>query len=85
MNVISIEERYNSLLKLGINEVLRLADIGQQMQWVECSERMPNSDGHYIVRNNIGREISYFFKRNGRFIDNNITHWMPLPKPPKGE
>lgn len=34
-------DKYNELLKLGIDELLRLAEIGERMQWVPTKDRLP--------------------------------------------
>lgn len=76
------------------------------MDWIKCSERMPEKDGEYLVVNDGRFEIAEYSesaKEDGYFpfgyeelefddfgnklIDwtelRKITHWMPLPDPPK--
>ena len=67
------------------------------MKWIPVSERLPNTFGEYIVacKDAFGEVYSDyadydpFAKRwkTGLFLDNgeSVTHWMPLPEPPKGE
>ena len=65
-------------------------------QWVRVEERLPGWSGDYICvsRDKNGREwvipaewsreMKTWFGRFGE-IRNKVTHWMPLPEPPKGE
>ena len=65
-------------------------------RWIKCSERMPDKDvavlgfiAHrpiiMIVRFNIEGEDDYWFtdEYDDCFGKNEVTHWMPLPEPPK--
>lgn len=56
--------------------------------WGDCDEAMPECDGYYLAYYTFsdGRhayDIVYFNARS--LISNYITHWMPLPDPPKGD
>ena len=69
------------------------------MEWIPVTERLPDFDGmclcmrkSYSKANFRHQEIMYFdydgqgFFSNveGIFVaDGNVTHWMPLPKPPE--
>lgn len=55
--------------------------------WISCSERMPERDGFYLAYFKFanGRracDIVYF--NVGAPICSAITHWTPMPEPPKG-
>ena len=63
-------------------------------EWISVKEMKPKRNGYYLVctknefyqTNNIAK-ASF---RNGAFYGQggcwpNVTHWMPLPKEPKGE
>jgi hypothetical protein len=67
-------------------------------RWIPVSERLPDKEGSYLVcstRNSV--YVTHFhtdrYFKNGYFRlagfavrgDSKITHWMPLPEPPKGE
>ncbi len=70
-----------------------------QNEWIPVSDRLPerNEDvwcycfednpqvGCFVEKKDYGdNEISYLFLNLfGRYIS--VTHWMPLPAPPKGE
>lgn len=56
-------------------------------EWVRVSEKLPAESSAYLVCVLIGDitciGMSYF---NGETFDiNEVTHWMPLPLPPKQE
>ena len=65
------------------------------MEWISVNERLPETYGEYIVfvKNLTGQIFleksifvaNYFYKQwlfEG-WVDNKVTHWMPLPEPPK--
>lgn len=64
-------------------------------EWIPVTERMPEESGMYIVAAKDGRAQRTTFviwqKRNkvwnltGARSYWKVTHWMPLPEPPKGE
>ena len=61
-------------------------------QWIPVSERLPEKDTYTLVTTD-GVVISaywhndrfYGFSAKGIATVGGVTHWMPLPEPPKGE
>ena len=71
-----------------------LRDIIRQLEakapkWISVEDRLPeDDDSNYIVWNGIYINIAIYWGDGrwwpaGGYIVNDITHWMPLPKPPK--
>lgn len=64
-------------------------------QWIPAMKRLPDKEGSYPVFTCKGTEAySYFFPerdiapgvhKEAMFCWPGVTHWMPLPKPPKEE
>ena len=64
-------------------------------EWIPVTERLPEESGMYIVTANDGHAQRVSFvkwqKKNrmwnltGARSYWRITHWMPMPQPPKGE
>ena len=64
-------------------------------QWIPVTERLPEKEGSYLVCSKTGKVYtSHYYtekKCSGGYIRKpawshpNITHWMPLPEPPKEE
>lgn len=60
----------------------------KQIEWISVDERLPSIQGSYLVYTLKGRiRIDYCYDMycNGElnFDDYLVTHWMPLPQPPK--
>ena len=54
------------------------------MEWISVEERLPGAYGRYISYNGKDIIISYSDPvRPGLWSNEKITHWMPLPEPPK--
>ena len=55
-------------------------------KWIPVTERLPEKEGTYIVHGNLGGVFGLFYDDmlSGSFKQM-VTHWMPLPEPPKGE
>ena len=61
-------------------------------KWIPVTERLPENDT-YILSTTDGVVVPaywhndrfYAFTANGVCTVGGVTHWMPLPKPPKGE
>lgn len=66
-----------------------LYEAGYRKQaWISVEERLPEREGKYLaytIRGTIemARCYSYYVNDKPQF-DYWITHWMPLPEPPKG-
>lgn len=58
------------------------------MEWIKCSDKMPEKRGSYLIFSEKGErmDVSYWDSNNEMFGSNClwlITHWSPLPTPPK--
>ena len=68
-------------------ELIKLAEIGQQMQWVSVNDRLPNFNGKIIACSGGEKVMGCSFNNDAKeffHIQNikNVTHWMPLPNKP---
>ena len=61
-------------------------------EWISVEERLPDG-GTYVLVTTDG-VVAHAYRHNDRFIAftaagvatvGGVTHWMPLPEPPKGE
>lgn len=63
------------------------ADVTKQ-DWIPVTERCPENSGDYLVfddcRNLYVNEWHYLLKK-WQYDDSRVTHWMPLPEPPREE
>lgn len=66
-------------------ELVRLAKLGQQMQWVSVKDRLPLPDAMVLCCSKDGvihTGYHYDCWHTGRFPVF-VTHWMPLPPSPR--
>ena len=60
-------------------------------EWINVKERLPESSKSILAYQPYGRHFFVGMYFNGRWFPPNgiqapiVTHWMPLPKPPKGK
>ena len=60
----------------------------RKQEWISVDERLPEREGKYLVatfdrRVGIGNLIDYYCDGDLSFDNYKVTHWMPLPEPPK--
>lgn len=70
-------------------EIVRLRS-RLKMQWIPCSERLPEDEETVLTYKNGRFEVQEYEKRRNGWISigwfwslATVTHWMPLPEPPK--
>jgi hypothetical protein len=57
-----------------------------QSEWISVDERLPERNGRYLTHCNIeGQSLVCIlcYCKVGGFNEGTVTHWMPLPTPPK--
>ena len=64
-------------------------------QWISVNDRLPEEDGYYLccIKSSLFPDRVYIdilecaksSFEEGHIYTDTITHWMPLPEPPKGE
>jgi hypothetical protein len=59
----------------------------RKQEWISVNDRLPDSDGKYLVYT--GHDLihtMYYYATNAFGFEHwDVTHWMPLPEPPKGD
>lgn len=88
-----------SFVSKGIieKEIRAIPTADRPQEWIPCSERMPNKQSDYLVTislydNSTYVDVLHFHKGKFYEIDSewgdveydDVTAWMPLPKPWKG-
>lgn len=85
--------------KPDVQEFYKLAEFAlrdwEERQWIPVTERLPESEGTYLVYTERGCVYASHFYAKKVFRDDyvreaqwsqrgkvNVTHWMYLPKPP---
>lgn len=59
-----------------------------RMDWISTSDRLPETDGSYIVHSSKSGAVytAHFWTSDKRWSGSSrhlfISHWMPLPEPP---
>lgn len=82
---------FNRGLKTALNYIKNTptADVQPVNQWISVKDRFPDDDGWYLVykfkqvRIAEWCENCWYNERDLPIDDVAITHWMPLPEPPK--
>lgn len=69
-----LEEMDAELEKRAIND--------RPYEWISAEDRLPDEDKCILIFTKKGRIGTYAFHGN---FDRSITHWMPLPEPPKSK
>ena len=83
-------------VELMVREISRLnkriAELEQERRWIPTSEKLPKSGERVLVRmSNFYIVIACYFDKNGYWKNDSgqeifiVTHWQPLPQPPKME
>lgn len=68
-------------------------------EWISVKDRLPDSDSEYLCHVSDSGDYGYYepskyidvkhFMKSARVFvskaNQTVTHWMPLPEPPKGE
>lgn len=61
--------------------------VDPQPQWIPVAERLPDTDGRYLVTNSHwgAYEVDWniFFNNQGWLWEKGVIAWMPLPEPYK--
>jgi hypothetical protein len=70
-----------TLSRDDLNDLLHLAKLGKQMQWVSVNTP-PKIEDVYLVRYSSGHKTTQAYSGVGSFCGG-ITHWMLLPPNPK--
>lgn len=78
-------KRYSGRLELKLNATAK-----QIPRWIPVTERLPEDDATVLTYKNGIVEVQKYEKRRNGWICKgwfwslaNVTHWMPLPEPPK--
>ena len=85
----AIEELSHEYEKLAedFNGAVELLHKREKPRWIPATERLPEEDGCYLVavKNDHQRRYSKtaWFSHSSWFARQDVTHWMPLPQPPK--
>ncbi len=79
---------YKKCIEEHENLMLQSANVIETHMWISVKERLPETEGKYIVCTAKGSVYcAKFSTRHGPVFHTDmythITHWMPLPEPPE--
>lgn len=54
-----------------------------QQEWIGIKEKTPEADQEVLITDGVFINIDTWDGRWLEYADENVTHWMPLPEPPR--
>ena len=97
MNTVDVREKLVEMLaptSLNFEEATYLADClvnngVTAQEWISVKDRLPEENTTVIVATDNGIVFQCLYAYDGWNLwegnEVNITHWQPMPQPPKGE
>ena len=83
--------RHDRYVDFELAQAEELRKLKDQTRWIPVTERLPEESGEYLAYCGEfdGICVVYYeiLKTKSKWRTNwkQVTHWMPLPEPPKGE
>ena len=90
----NLNSRDYGMFTTGIEQAIDLTPTVEPMQWISVKYRLPRSREVVVACDKYGKMITavctsgeflYYDEEGYPHYLKGITHWMPLPEPPKGE
>ena len=55
--------------------------------WISVEDRLPETDGLYytFIKTKVSESMGETMFQDGEFMSSFVTHWQPLPSPPKSK
>lgn len=86
-----IDERYrhDRLQDFCVAQGEELSRLKAQQRWIPVTERLPEDDDDVLIMSSGSISMGYYSIYNEYWADyinvynSDVTHWMPLPEPPK--
>ena len=84
-----VTDNLREALNSAISALRVVRDARSYPTWIRVIDTLPEKDGSYIVYSGKSGKVftAHFWARDnhwsGRSLDLTVTHWMPLPLPPK--
>ena len=99
IETISLRETVESYAEMnGLLEHMHYVTSENEMKWIQCSDRLPDKDGSYLIQHDFGGIgcLDYADGWNCRrdylsgeiyrdYESHSVVAWMPLPEPYKGK
>ena len=74
------------LIANGVRLEEKQATSDKTSEWIPVSERLPDRWQNVLSVSKYGKiGVDYVFTDGSWWSDRDVTHWMHLPEPPKGE
>ena len=78
------EKHWNECMQIAhYDDELKAADVQPISQWISVKDRLPEERKRVLVYNEGGITIAWRDKGEWDDIFLTVTHWQPLPEPPK--
>jgi len=51
--------------------------------WISVKDQLPEDNEQYLVYCKYGVYMDHFLPSQKSFVNDHVSHWMPIPEPPK--
>jgi hypothetical protein len=87
-NLMKLLIKANNLPTLDRETDFLIANGVTVQEWIPVTERLPEENTAVMTYRESGIQVEFRWYKgwdNDEFTPCQVTHWMPLPQPPKGE